>query len=261
MKTELQNNPLKKGKTLFLFDIDGTLCQPRFEIEDNMFQLLKKLSKKKDIDIACVSCASMKHAKRELKDSFPFFKAFYTENGVVSYDNNLNLIHQEKMQDFLGKEKYDNIIKFASECVEKAIVPFRVGKFIDERCALINVSPVGNPITLEQREQYKKWEKEHHTVEKMRKACEDKFGKEYNLRCTKGGIKSFDIYPVGWDKTFCLKFINGYDNILFFGDNTYPGGGDYDIAINKKITKAIDVKGPDDTIKKVNQLLEEIESL
>ena len=76
-----------------------------------------------------------------------------------------------------------------------------------------------------------------------------------------GQWTSFDIYPVGWDKTFCLQFINGYDNILFFGDNTYPGGGDYDIAINKKITKAIDVKGPDDTIKKVNQLLEEIESL
>ena len=66
----------------------------------------------------------------------------------------------------------------------------------------------------------------------MRKICEEKFGKEYNLRFTKGGIKSFDVFPVGWDKTYCLQFIKGYDNIIFFGDNTYPGGADYDLAIN-----------------------------
>ena len=39
----------------------------------------------------------------------------------------------------------------------------------------------------------------------MRKICEEKFGKEYNLRFTKGGIKSFDVFPVGWDKTYCLQ--------------------------------------------------------
>ena len=36
MSIELQNKPLKKGKTLFLFDIDGTLCEPKLEVKDNI---------------------------------------------------------------------------------------------------------------------------------------------------------------------------------------------------------------------------------
>jgi phosphomannomutase len=261
MSQNLQNKPLKKGKTLFLFDIDGTLCEPKMEVGEAMTQLLKSLSKKENIGIACVSCADMKNAKRELKDSFSYFSKYYTENGLVTYDNNLNIIHHKKMKDFLGQEKYDNLIKFFLDYIDKVEVPFKVGNYLDERSAVINVSPVGNPITKEQREEYRKWEQEHHTSEKMRKACEDKFGEEYKLRFTKGGIKSFDVFPIGWDKTYCLQFIEGYDNIIFFGDNTYPGGSDYDLAINERITRGIGVKGPEDTINKVNEIINELENL
>jgi phosphomannomutase len=261
MSKELQNKPLKKGKVLFLFDIDGTLCELKLEVKESMVQLLKTLSEKKDIDIACVTCNDMKNAKRELKDSFSYFSFFYTENGVVTYDKNLNLIHQKSMKELLGKEKYDTLIKYLLDYIDKAELPYRVGNYLDERSAVINVSVVGNPVTKEQREEYRKWEEEHHTMENMRKKCEEKFGEEYKLRFTKGGIKSFDIFPKGWDKTYCLQFIEGYDNILFFGDNTYPGGADYDLAISDKITKGIAVKGPDDTIIKVNELLKEIDSL
>ena len=261
MSVELQNKQLKKGKTLFLFDIDGTLCEPKLEVKENMVNLLKYLFEKENIDIACVSCANMKNAKRELKDSFSYFSAYYTENGLVTYDKNLNIIHQKSMKDLLGEEKYNILIQFLLDYIDKVEVPFKVGNYLDKRSAVINVSPVGNPITKEQREEYKKWELEKHTVEKMRKICEEKFGKEYNLRFTKGGIKSFDVFPVGWDKTYCLQFIKGYDNIIFFGDNTYPGGADYDLAINERITKGISVKGPEDTLIKVNLILKEIELL
>ena len=47
MSIELQNKPLKKGKTLFLFDIDGSLCKLKLEEKDNMVKLLKTLSEKK----------------------------------------------------------------------------------------------------------------------------------------------------------------------------------------------------------------------
>ena len=263
MEKQLQNKPLKKGKTLFLFDIDGTLCEPKLEVKDNMVQQIKILSKMKDIDLACVTCNDLVNAKRELKDAFPFFSDYYTENGVVTYNKELKIIHKDTMKELLGKEKYDTLIKFFLDYIETIDVPFKVGNYLDERSAVINVSPVGNPITLEQREYMRKWESEKKPVEKMRKACEDKFGKEYGLRFTKGGIKSFDVFPTGWDKTYCLKFVKekGYDNIIFFGDNTYPGGSDYDLAIHDDVTKGIGVKGPEDTIKKINEILKEIEDL
>jgi len=39
----------------------------------------------------------------------------------------------------------------------------------------------------------------------------------------KGGQISFDVFPVGWDKTYCLKHIEdeGFKTIHFFGDKTY----------------------------------------
>ena len=60
-----------------------------------------------------------------------------------------------------------------------------------------------------------------------------------------------------------MKFIKwkGYDNIIFFGDNTYFGGADYDLAVHDDITKGNNVKGPEDTIKKINELLNEIDNL
>lgn len=43
---------------------------------------------------------------------------------------------------------------------------------------------------------------------------------------------SFDVFPEGWDKTYCLKHVTQYSSfreIHFFGDKTYEGGNDYEI--------------------------------
>ena len=46
-----------------------------------------------------------------------------------------------------------------------------------------------------------------------------------------GGQISFDVFPKGWDKTYCLRFLQdeNYDEIHFFGDKTFHGGNDYEI--------------------------------
>ena len=52
MSKELQNKPLKKGKFLFLFDIDGTLCEVKLEVKEPMVQLLKNYQKKRILILA-----------------------------------------------------------------------------------------------------------------------------------------------------------------------------------------------------------------
>lgn len=37
-----------------------------------------------------------------------------------------------------------------------------------------------------------------------------------------GGQISFDVTPVGWDKSYCLRFLPEYQEIHFFGDKTWP---------------------------------------
>lgn len=46
-----------------------------------------------------------------------------------------------------------------------------------------------------------------------------------------GGQISFDAFPNGWDKTYCLQFVEreGYEEIHFCGDKTYAGGNDHEI--------------------------------
>lgn len=45
----------------------------------------------------------------------------------------------------------------------------------------------------------------------------------YPLIYAVGGQISFDIFPPGWDKTYCLQHVEmeNWDEIHFFGDKTY----------------------------------------
>ena len=43
-----------------------------------------------------------------------------------------------------------------------------------------------------------------------------------------GGETSFDIYPEGWDKTYCLKHFSNYET-WFVGDKCHEGGNDEEI--------------------------------
>ena len=62
-----------------------------------------------------------------------------------------------------------------------------------------------------------------------------------------GGDTSFDIYPEGWDKTYCLNHVSdSIDDVAFFGDRCFPGGNDYEIS--KAVKKSYQVKGPDETM-------------
>ena len=51
---------------------------------------------------------------------------------------------------------------------------------------------------------------------------------DYGLTFSIGGQISFDVFPTGWDKTYCLQHVvkegDGYfKEIHFFGDKTYKG--------------------------------------
>ena len=71
-----------------------------------------------------------------------------------------------------------------------------------------------------------------------------------------GGQISLDAFPDGWDKTYCLQFVekDGYDNIHFFGDKTSQGGNDYEIFKDDR-TIGHTVTSPDDTRRQIRELL------
>ena len=71
-----------------------------------------------------------------------------------------------------------------------------------------------------------------------------------------GGQISIDVFPKGWDKTYCLQFVEDkFDTIHFFGDKTYPGENDYEIFNDSRVIGHT-VTSPEDTISQLSKFLE-----
>lgn len=62
---------------------------------------------------------------------------------------------------------------------------------------------------------------EHNIRQKFKAALEKEFA-NCGLQFAIGGQISLDIFPVGWNKTYCLQFLekDGFNTMHFFGDKT-----------------------------------------
>ena len=259
---EPTNNPLKKGKTLLLFDIDGTLTEARKPIKENMIECLKKNSFYEDIDIATIGGSDLPKAKEQLKSAIDLLKFIFIENGLVYLDEKKELHKVNKISIFLGYDTLKEFFNFCLKYINQLDIPVITAIFVQLRTGLINVSPIGRNCSQEERDSFVIYNKEHHILEKFRQTLIKNFEEKFGLEISIGGQINFDVFPVGWDKRYCLQFIEKlYDNIIFFGDKGYYGGNDYEIITNEKITKGIRVGNPEDTIEKINKIVEEIHNL
>ena len=259
---EPTNNPLKKGKTLLLFDIDGTLTEARKVIKENMVECLKKVSSYEDIDLATVGGSDLPKAQEQLESAIDLLKFAFTENGLVYLDEKKEVHKVNKISKFLGYDKLKEFVNFCLKYIAELDIPVKTGTFVELRTGLINVSPIGRNCSQEERDAFVVYNKEHHVLEQFRETLVKNFAEKFGLEISIGGQISFDVFPAGWDKRFCLQFVEKlYDNIIFFGDKGYLGGNDYEIITNEKITRGIRVKNPENTIELINKVVEEIHNL
>lgn len=256
------NKPLKKGKTLLLFDIDGTLTEARKFMKQNMLDCLKKASTYDDIDLATVGGSDLAKAKEQLQSAIDLLKFVFTENGLVYLDEKKELHRVDKIANFLGPEKLKEFVNFCLRYIADLDIPVKTGTFVELRTGLTNVSPIGRNCSQEERDAFVVYNKEHHILEKFRETLIKNFGEKFGLEISIGGQISFDVFPKGWDKRYCLRFVEKlYDNIIFFGDKGYYGGNDYEIMTNGNITRGIRVKNPEETIEFINKVIEEVHNL
>jgi phosphomannomutase len=73
-----------------------------------------------------------------------------------------------------------------------------------------------------------------HNIQKNMVAAMSKEFEHLDLTYSIGGQLSFDVFPIGWDKTYSLKFLaeGEFDKIHFFGDKTFEGGNNYKIFLS-----------------------------
>jgi phosphomannomutase len=119
---------------------------------------------------------------------------------------------------------------------------------------MLNISPIGRDCSREERNDYEKFDLEHGIRTKMVAAMKEEF-KDLDMTYSIGGQISFDMFPTGWDKTYCLQYLKpeDYDEIHFFGDKTFQGGNDFEIFSHER-TIGHTVTSPEDTIEQVTKL-------
>ena len=248
----MQKLPTKKH--LLLFDIDGTLTKSRLTIEPPMIECLNKA--RKYFDLGIVGGSDRVKQIEQLGDTTYEFNWAFSENGTLSFREREE-IHKNSIAHFLGEDKLKSLINFCLKLVIDTDVPIKRGTFLEYRNGLINLSPIGRNCTQEERLAFVEFDKQHHILNKMADMIRDKFDSE-GVYVSVGGQISIDIFPKGWDKTYCLQFIeNVYEDIHFFGDKCYKGGNDYEIYEHKRTVGHWVKNGPGDTIAEVEKLIKE----
>ncbi|XP_021888316.1 phosphomannomutase-like [Carica papaya] len=150
------------------------------------------------------------------------------------------------------KEKLKEFINFTLHYIADLDIPIKRGTFIEFRSGMINVSPIGRNCSQEERDEFEKYDKVHNVRPKMVAVLREKFA-HLNLTFSIGGQISFDVFPQGWDKTYCLRYLDDFSEIHFFGDKTYKGGNDHEIYESER-TVGHTVTSPEDTMQQCKAL-------
>jgi len=259
LDTVVFNKSGKRAPILLLFDVDGTLTKPRLRVEKPMWDLLNKA--RKQVYLAIVGGSDYVKQQEQLEQGQEikeFFDYVFSENGLVAFKNGKS-INDHNLKKELGEEDLQAFINFCLIYIGNLKLPVKRGTFVEFRTGMINVSPIGRNCTQQEREEYFEYDKKHQIrakmIEQFQKQLPDLAKK---LKCSIGGQISYDVFPHGWDKTYCLRFVeHDFKEIHFFGDKTHEGGNDFEIYHDKR-TNGHAVNSPEDTIKEVEEILKRL---
>ena len=217
-----------------------------------MEQCLKQVAEK-GIRLGIVSGSDLVKIKEQVGDEFAFAADYtFAENGLYALKKG-EFMASKSFKDQIGEDALKRFINFSLKYMADIDIPIKRGTFIEYRTGMINVSPIGRNCSKEERDAFEEYDKIHKIrqtfVETLRKEFED-----LNLTFSIGGQISFDVFPTGWDKSFCLQYIEkDFDEIHFYGDKTSKGGNDHEIYEDPR-TVGHAVTGPEDTIKQLTEL-------
>ncbi|XP_044603605.1 phosphomannomutase 2 isoform X1 [Equus asinus] len=209
------------GPALCLFDVDGTLTPPRQKITKEMDDFLQKLRQK--IKIGVVGGSDFEKVQEQLgNDVVEKYDYVFPENGLVAYKDG-KLVCKQSIQGHLGEALIQDLINYCLSYISKIKLPKKRGTFIEFRNGMLNVSPIGRSCSQEERIEFHELDKKENIRQKFVADLQREFAGK-GLTFSIGGQISFDVFPEGWDKRYCLRHVekDGYKTIYFFGDKTMP---------------------------------------
>ena len=195
---------LARENILVLFDVDGTLTPARKSIQPDFAEFL--YTKIKPLaTIGVVGGSELEKMKEQLNGEriLEEFDYVFPENGLVQIEKGVE-VGKVSIQKHLGEETVQDFLNFALKYLSEVKIPIKRGNFIDFRNGMINVCPIGRQCTYDERLAFNKYDEENLVRVKMIEAFKKRF-ENVDLTYSIGGQISVDVFPHGWDKTYCLR--------------------------------------------------------
>lgn len=264
-------------KKIVLFDMDGTLTEARQKMEIEMEQQLRILQEA-GFEIGILTGSGMNYIKQQCPGLFNISLAdtskihFLPCNGT-KYILNKKTIYERNMRDYMGEKLWRRLMTIVSSLQHQLVLqndfPL-TGHFFDYRGSMLNWCPIGRNANLEDREEWNRINKNEKIRYDLLESLKNHIEKNINhlgdlskpgveLDIKYGGDTSFDIFPLGWDKTYVLDktdMFSEYDNVYFIGDRCEKDGNDYEIYSHKKV-KGYKTLNPENTILIIKKIIKE----
>jgi phosphomannomutase len=256
-------------KHICLFDMDGTLTEPRKKIKKDMINSLKLLSQHMEIGI--VTGSDYDYVTQQCFDMFdiggvdPAKVHLFPCNGTKEYrwsGSRFNLVSNVDMINAIGQEAYSKILKalISNQLIITIAhdLPY-TGTFFQYRGSLLNWCPIGRSAGDDERKIWVAMDESQKIRDHWIDNLKEMFGDyELDITVALGGSTSFDIYPNGWDKTYVLRHLEAFQNVYFVGDRCKEGGNDkalYDVLA--KNNTSFETESTEQTMQIIKNIINE----
>nr|XP_023897857.1 phosphomannomutase-like [Quercus suber] len=210
---------MRKPGLIALFNVDGTLTAPRKLVTPEILEFMREL--RKFVTAGVVGGSDLGKISEQLgkTESLFLYDYVFSETGLVAHKDG-KLIGTQSLKSFLGEEKLKEFINFTHHYIADLDIKISRGTFMEFRSGTLNVSLIGRNCSQEERDEFEKYDKVHNIRPKMVSMFCEKFA-HLNLTFSIGSQISFDVFPQGWDKTYCLRYLDGFLEIHFLGYKIY----------------------------------------
>jgi phosphomannomutase len=245
-----------KPKAL-LFDLDGTLTDPRQKITQDVLDELSQI--KNGTKLHLVTGSRLSTIEEQIPKDYllKLFDRVYACNGTRVYNCHLDMddetspiepemIHSVSLLDHYSSADINHIINVLLTIASKTHTKIKTGTFIEWRESQINFSVLGRNCSIDQREDYVKWDLKSGERKKIVQQLREEFN-GWGLSFRLGGQISIDITREGWDKSYAFSnMLETPEQCVFFGDKICKDGNDLDIAMRS--ARYHDIQGPAELI-------------
>lgn len=197
---------LTRDEILVLFDVDGTLTPARKVIEPDFEEFLyTKVKSRATLGVVGGSDLSKVIEQLNGDRAMKEFEFVFPENGLVYFEKGVE-VSRQSIQKHLGEETLKRLINFCLHYIADLDIPVKRGTFIEFRSGMLNVCPIGRQCTYEERLEFNRYDDQHLVRKKFVEVLRKEFA-DADLKFSIGGQISLDVFPNGWDKTYCLRHV------------------------------------------------------